>query len=281
MDEAPGRLPDFLIVGAMKAGTTSLAAWLAEHPDVHIPPQKEVGFFNEPYHWWLGVDWYRSQFAGAGAAAVVGDATPIMSNEIAVGHLAEVVPGARLVAVLRDPAERAYSHYWHIRAQGDERRSFLEAVAAEAADPPAARGAIPRDYVHRSRYGEQVGRLHAVFGPDQLLVLLFDELRDDPVATFGRVCRFIGVDDATVPAAVGTVHNPRPAARSTGLAARTRRRLSRLVGRRGSAEVTRQIGPGGYPPMTASERAAVLALVDADVRHLERLIGRDLSAWRS
>jgi hypothetical protein len=105
-----GRLPTFCIIGAMKAGTTSLAAWLDEHPDVHIAPQKETLFFNTPYNFWLGVDWYREQFAAAGDAHAVGDATPLMQNPLAVRHMADLLPDAKLVAILRNPVDRAYSH---------------------------------------------------------------------------------------------------------------------------------------------------------------------------
>src|SRR5947208_14127778 len=103
------RLPDFLIVGAMKAGTTSLAAWLRAHPDVFMPPQKEIHFFDA--QWERGVPWYADQFAGAPEGALVGEATPAyMVTTAFLDRMASVVPNARLLVVLREPVARAWSH---------------------------------------------------------------------------------------------------------------------------------------------------------------------------
>jgi hypothetical protein len=266
--ERSGRLPNVLLIGAMKAGTTSLAAWLDALPDVHVAPQKEVRFFNEPYHYWLGEPWYREQFMGAGAAVAIVDATPMMENPIAVDHAAELLPDARLVAVLRDPVERAYSHYWHIRSIGQERRSFARAIADERADPTAARGAVPRDYLWRSTYIEHLRHVEARFPRASMLVVLFDDLRDDPAALYRGVCRFIGIRD-DVPDEVGMVRNPRPE-RPARLRDSIARRLG--LGLRGSQ---------GYPSLDPRVRASLVAEFDGSIAALERWLDRDLSAWRS
>jgi hypothetical protein len=275
-------LPDFLLVGAMKAGTTSLATWLGAHPDVHIPPAKEVSFFNDPYHFWLGVDWYREQFAGAAGEAAVGDATPLMSNPVAVRHMADLLPDARIVAVLRHPVDRAWSHYCHLRALGHERRPFERAVADEerSASPPS--GAVPLDYLHRSTYLPQVERLQAAYPPDRLLLLLFDDLRDDPAATFARACRFLGVDDAVAPGAVGRVSDPRPAFRSPLLAAALRRPgvRRRLPGP--AVGVLERANRGRLrpnPPMDPATRRRLVERFRPEVEELAARLGRDLSAW--
>lgn len=263
-----GRLPNVLLVGAMKAGTTSLAAWLDAHPEVHVAPQKEVGFFSEPYHFWLGRSWYARQFAGAGDALAVVDATPIMQNSLALDHAAELLPDARLVAVLRDPVERAYSHYWHLRAIGDERRSFQRALADERRDPAAARGSPPRDYLWRSSYVDHLRDIDDRFPSASLHVVLFDDLRDDAVSAFREVVRFLGLRDE-VPEVVGDVRNPRPDV--------LRRRWPR---RRATAHSTRT-APGGYPPLAPADRAALAEELGDSITALERRLGRDLSAWRS
>ena len=101
-----GRLPAFLIVGAMRSGTTSLARYLASHPDVLFAPQKEVHFFDRNFH--RGVAWYASQFAGDPTLRLAGEATPsYMYDELAVERMSHTVPHAKLIAVLRDPTERA------------------------------------------------------------------------------------------------------------------------------------------------------------------------------
>src|SRR4051812_42429120 len=107
------RAPDFLIVGAAKAGTTSLAAYLAEHPDVFMARRKELHFFGREKEYRRGWEWYCSHFEGAGDARAVGEATPdYMWRERAVERIAQDLPKARIIATLRHPVDRAYSHYW-------------------------------------------------------------------------------------------------------------------------------------------------------------------------
>src|SRR4051812_32878203 len=209
-----GRLPTFLLVGAMKAGTTSLANWLGSHPEVYIPPMKETRYFNSPARFWLGEEWYRQQFAEAGDAVAVGDATPMMQNPVAVGHAARLLPEARLVALLRHPVDRAYSHYQHIRSIGSERRSFRAAARDELADPDRAPGIPPRDYVARSRYGDQLAGLEAAFSRQQLTIVLFDDLVERPEAVVAQVFAFLGADPEIAVPRVGVARDPRPGLRS-------------------------------------------------------------------
>jgi hypothetical protein len=283
-----GRLPTFAIVGAMKAGTTSLAAWLNRHPAVFVAPEKETRFFNDPQRWSRGVEWYAAQFAGAGdgagagfgEAVAVGDATPMMSNELAVSRMAELLPGLTVIVSLRNPADRAWSHYQHLRATGDERRRFEAAIAAERADPPGARGNPPRDYLHRSDYLPQVRRLLAHWGPGRVHAVLFDDLVRDPLGVAREVAAVIGVDPALVPADVGEVHDPRPSWRSARVEAAVRAREGRLppaVVRR--LRAWNAAPPRPYPAMPGAVRASLLAEWHDDLLALGEVIGRDLSAW--
>lgn len=277
-----GRLPTFCVIGAMKAGTTSLAAWLDEHPDVHIAPQKETLFFNTPYNFWLGVDWYREQFAGAGAARAVGDATPMMQNSLAVRHMADLLPEARLVAILRNPIDRAYSHYQHIRALGQERRSFREALAAERRDESGARGDPPRDYLQRGRYARQLTTVLDRYDRDQLLVVLFEDLRDRPQEVVREVLRHIGVDDTVALTGVGAAHDPRPGVRSPRLYAWGQGRVARrLPFARDAVERLNRKPKKPYPPVDPQLRADLVDEFADEVQQLQQLVGQDLSRWRN
>src|SRR5437879_3262477 len=101
---ATKRLPDLLIVGAMKAGTTSLAAWLRAHPQVFMTEEKELHFFDA--RWARGVDWYHEQFAAAPETVLAGEATPAyMVRPVFIERMASVVPGARLLVMLRNPVD--------------------------------------------------------------------------------------------------------------------------------------------------------------------------------
>jgi sulfotransferase family protein len=276
-----GRLPTFCVIGAMKAGTTSLAAWLDEHPDVHIAPQKETLYFNTPYNFWLGVDWYREQFAGAGAAHAVGDATPLMQNPLAVKHMADLLPDVSLVAILRNPIDRAYSHYQHIRALGQERRSFRQALADERHDEAGARGDPPRDYLQRGRYARQLHTVLDRYDRKQLLVVLFEELRDRPQEVVREVLRHIGVDDSVALTGVGVRHDPRPGVRSPWLYAVGQGRVGRRVPfARAVVERVNRKTKKPYPPIDAQLRADLVTELSDEVQQLEVLLGRDLSVWR-
>jgi hypothetical protein len=147
-----GRLPTFLVIGAMKAGTSTLARALAQHPQVFVPRAKEVHFFD--HHFGRGLDWYRAWFEEAGAVPAVGEASPTyMHNEGAWLRMARTLPDARLIAILRDPGDCAYSHYWHNVRWGREPLSFREALAAEfrrlLEAPPGRKGRYA--YVDRGR----------------------------------------------------------------------------------------------------------------------------------
>jgi len=130
---ALGRLPDFLVIGAMKCGTTSLYHYLREHPQVFMPQLKAPEFFAEASNWHRGVDWYRRQFAGAGAEVLaIGEASNVYTKYPRYmdvpARIAGHIPDARLIYVVRDPVERIRSHYRTRVAEGTESTPFDVAV---------------------------------------------------------------------------------------------------------------------------------------------------------
>src|SRR6266480_7948081 len=125
-------LPDFLILGAQKAGTTALYAYLRQHPEITGPSWKEVSFFDR--HYARGEAWYRGNFPNSLRARgkLVGEASPsYLFHPLAPERVAGLVPEAKLIALVRNPVDRAYSHYQHEVALGREPLSFEDAVAAE------------------------------------------------------------------------------------------------------------------------------------------------------
>lgn len=214
-----GRLPDFLIVGAGKAGTTSLAAWLRAHPQVFIPVEKELHYFDR--HWERGIDWYKAQFAEAAPDVRAGEATPeYMIHPAYIDRVAGVVPGARLIVMLRNPIDRARSQYDHMVARGDRAwepyrrfdgragpRSFAELVELELeVDPSDWRTAGM--CLARGRYIDQMRSISVHYPRDRIHVVLYDDLVDDPAAQFASVCRFLEVDERIRPAIVGRAFDP-------------------------------------------------------------------------
>lgn len=196
-------LPGFLVIGAQKAGTTALYAYLRWHPEITGPSWKEVSFFDR--HWWRGEAWYRGQFPLRPSGRLVGEASPsYLFHPLAPERARALVPEAKLVALLRDPVERAYSQYQHEVALGREPLSFEDALDAEeertrgeverlVADPHYfSRAWWDHTYAARGLYAEQLERWLAVYPREQLLVLTTDELGERTAKTYAAVLSFLG-----------------------------------------------------------------------------------------
>jgi hypothetical protein len=200
----PRSLPDAMIIGAMKCGTSSLHDYLTQHPGVIAPLRKEVHYFDSNYA--RGEGWYRANFGRVGEPGLNLDSSPYYLFHPGVPQRARaLVPRARLIVLLRDPVRRAYSHYWHQRDAGRETLSFEDAIAAEPdrlgdAEVRLALGEIQRSNAHqhfsylaRGRYAEQLQRWLVHYPREQLLVLRFEDLVADPMAVFGRSLGFCGL----------------------------------------------------------------------------------------
>jgi len=270
------RLPDFLIIGGQRCGTTSLTRWLAASDDVFIG-SKEVHFFDAKFD--RGADWYANLFRQAGDRQLAGEATPnYMFFPEVPARIAELLPRAKLIAILREPVSRAYSHYWMERSRGHENLTFAEAIEAEpsrtASDDLFSR-ARPA-YVARGHYLDQLRRVTARFRREQLFVLLFEELRDDPVRVYSDVCRFLGLPDDRLPDVVGSQENASSHARSRAL-----ERLARRSPRSLRRALTRMNRAHGYPPMDPAIRARLVEHFAEPNAALSSWLGRDLTAWNS
>jgi len=196
-------LPDFLILGAQKAGTTALYAYLRWHPEITGPSFKEVSFFDR--HYAKGERWYRAHMP-VRRRSLVGEASPsYLFHPLAPERVAGMLPAARLIALVRNPVDRAFSHYQHEVALGREPLSFEDAVDREDERMQGELERMLRDpsyfslawwnytYVARGRYAEQLERWFAAFPREQLLVLFTEELSADTAATYRRVLDFLGV----------------------------------------------------------------------------------------
>jgi hypothetical protein len=197
MKQGVPRLPTFLVIGAMKAGTTSLFHYLRCHPQIHMSETKEVMFFDPRHNWHRGVGWYTRQFVGAGPGVLaVGEASTSYTKYPEVDgvpeRIASILDDPRLVYVVRDPVERMRSHYLHNLATGMEWRPMDEAFDANPM------------YLNISRYALQLERYLARFPADRILVVDAHRLRDDRVETLRSIFDFLGVDPYRVPASVET-----------------------------------------------------------------------------
>ena len=192
-------LPNFLVIGALKAGTTSLYDYLKAHPQIFMPARKELRFFVEQKNWGLGRDWYESQFAGAEDALAVGEASPsytmVTSFPGVPARIAEMIPDARLVYILRHPVERMRSHFLQRVIDGTEDRRPDDAFLQDL------------DYLHTSRYAFQLEHYLEHFPAPHILLITSEDLRADRLRTLQRVFAFLGVDPSHVPATIGSEKN--------------------------------------------------------------------------
>jgi hypothetical protein len=290
MPDGP-RLPDFLIVGAAKCGTTSLASWLDAHPQGFIAPLKEVSYFALDHVYQRGPEWYATNFEQAGDARAVGEATPnYMFYPWSVERIARDLPAVRLIVCLRNPADRAYSHYLHWRDRlMFEHRSFARAIDEELA-AGASEAAIhqPRrkppyfGYVARGRYAEQLERLEAAFGRERLHVVLLDDMRADPAAAYAGVCRFLGLDDSFTPDFSSRENAYQRHRRDWLVRPFVRAGIMQRLPRATSERIVARFFPpvaGPVPPPDPGARGRLLDFFAPHNAALERWLGRDLSAW--
>jgi LPS sulfotransferase NodH len=200
-------LPSLLILGAQRSGSTSLFNYLVQHPDVLPPLGKEIHYFD--LHYQRGLNWYRGRFPYAhrlGGGTLTLDASPYyLLHPLAPERAARLVPGAKLVALLRNPVERALSHYQHEVRGGRESLPFERAIEQEAERLSGEEERLRSDpsyysfnhhrysYVRRGRYLEQLRRWVEHFPRSQLLVLQSERLFADPVGATATVHEFLGV----------------------------------------------------------------------------------------
>lgn len=289
-------LPNFIVIGAAKAGTTALYWYLADHPAVFMSPVKETNYFaygrdaqgrllyGDPSHHRFPITSrgeYEHLFAEAGAAAAVGEASPIyLECPQAAGRIRAALPEARLICVLRHPVDRAYSDYqMYLRSRGER----LDPVRDLTAQAEWARA--DSHWMRIGRYHGQLARYFELFPRGQIRVLLLDDFRPSPLGAMQGLYGFLGVDPAFVPD-FDTPHNVggMPANRwlegifSSGairsaLAPWIPKRAANWV-RRVRTRNMRQV-----PPLPVALREELTGHFQDDIARTSTLIGRDLDHW--
>jgi hypothetical protein len=301
-------MPDFIIIGAPKAGTTALHAALALHPDLHMSPVKEPKYFlcdgrppprgrnrgpgdaHSAREWIWRRERYEALFAGAPPGALRGETTTLyLYDRPAHDRIARAAPHARLIAVLRDPVDRAYSNWMHLWSDGLEPLSDFRA-AWEAEDARVRAGWAPFWHYRRlGRYGEQLAHLLERFPREHVHVLRYRDLADTPNAALDGVCRFLGVAPG-VAGAVGAENARsyvRPSTRATALSRAIRAGAS--LGSLAPPEAWRaasrpllhalQAGGARRPLLEPQVRQELIAGYADDIVTLERISGQPFADW--
>lgn len=252
-------LPTFVIAGAQKCGTSSLVATLRRHPQVHMSRPKELHYFDRNRD--KGLDHYASLFEPKGKQIAWGEASPTYIYEEVSRHaMCDGLPDAKFVVILRDPAKRAYSHFWHSKRLDFETvETFEEALdlEPERMQSDDRRHRMRFSYMDRGHYVDQVSDLVDRHGADKVQVLLLDDLASDRVPTLERLMTFIGVD----PSHASTI--------------KEQHTNKYRVGERGNQTVV------SYPPMPTETRARLVEHFQPWNDRLAAWLGRDLSAWNT
>ena len=299
MDANQKRMPNFLIVGAAKAGTTSLYEYLRQHPDIFMPEWKELSFFiGDPFgplHRVRKPAYYYKVFSMAKHHKAIGEAsTSYLYDRAAPGIIKSRLGTVQILIILRDPVAMSYSLYNHqSRKEGETMPDFESALAAEGKrreDPEFRKKCYGWHanyyYFQRGLYCEQVQRYLDTFGREHVKIFLFDELAQNAVQVAQEAYRFLGVDDAFVPDI--KVHNPAGGIvsiprfwRDTGLFLKTYQYVFSKNSIKKIPHLLRNISR--KPPASinaATERNLRKKYYD-DICCLEQLIGKDLSAWKN
>lgn len=195
-------LPDFVVIGGMKCGTTALWRYLRQHPGIHVPPnRKNLNFFLQQDNWSRGLDWYESFFAGSPSdVSAIGEvSTEYTKYPFFPGvpeKLSQVLPKAKLVYLVRHPIRRIVSQYLHLVNAGTETRTFDEAI----------RGGDPNPYLRYSQYYYQLEQFFPFFPQNAILVLTAEKLRREPALALDELARFVGAAPGWRPSEEIVVH---------------------------------------------------------------------------
>ena len=274
-------LPTFLVIGAYKAGTTSLYHYLRAHPQIFMTEAKETFYFTDrAYH--NGLAWYETQFDAAGDALARGEASTAYSAWPFFEHVPErahaLVPDAQLIYVMRHPIERLLSQYRFDARMWWDTRPIDEAVLDETR------------YVSRSRYAMQIEQWLPYYPLERMLFLTTEDLRDHRRRELQRVYDFLGVDADFVPRDVDREHNRREDIRTESETVRRLRgtalhravrgvvpkRVRHAVWRLGTAEKQPEVVAATISPAV---EAQLLDLLRDDLARLTGYVGSGFDAW--
>lgn len=272
-----GALPNLVVIGAMKCGTTSLHLLLDQHPDIAMSRRKEISFFSQGDDH-RGVPWYMSHFNRA--AAIRGESSPSYTKypqrDGVPARMHALLPDAKLIYILRDPIERTVSHYLHDYLRGREQRPLAEALRSFDDNP----------YLSASRYHMQLERYLQHYPRSQILILATEDLRDDAHLTLERVIEFLGVppyrfdvlSEANVAERrgrnnrLGRMLESRRAKRLGRRLPRPAVELAKFLNARLSKRVPR-------PALDDETRQAVTAFLSEDVGRLRSATGLAFDKW--
>lgn len=292
--------PDVYITGPGRSGTTSLYQYLIGHPEIFANEEKEHRYFDEtvprhaddPEALEAAREAYLDQFRDAEDHQLVVDGTPsYVYYRDALERIREVRPDAKFIVSYRDPVERTYSLYWLMVASGKEERDFLDAIEEGLEHDRQGRYDTERvKYIRNSRQGTQLERLYDLFGEEQVLVLLFTDLVEDPSSALVDVASFLDIDtEIARDLDTERTHNSTPGVPPNELARKIRssdaiQSIAQAVLPKSLREFLGNrvlLAERDKPPMDPEARRLLAETFAPEVRRVEELLGRELPELRA
>lgn len=274
--------PNFIFIGPDKTGSTWLWKMLRQHPEVYVSPAKDIYFFDRYYD--LGATWYESHFRGAEQKIAIGDLShDYLMSETACDRIRSDLPDVKLITMLRNPIDRAFSEYLYLRKHSliDGRATLREAALQF---PSIVQGGM---------YARHLGNYLRVFGHERLFIGDYEDIAIKPAELISRICTFLGVDSGFQFAGLQDVILPAAAARNAWLAKRAKGLAVRmrdlgfgnLVGmlkhsRMIQVLMYREYGARDKPKLTAEDAQWLWMTYMDDMEKLEALLQRSFRHWR-
>lgn len=280
----PFELPDFIIAGAQKCGTSTLHFALKKHPEVFMSSPKELNFFHVRQNYERGIEWYASFFKECHSNYIAGESTPeYFHYEQVPKRIANTLPNVKIIILLRNPVDRAYSNYWHSVRYGHESLRFEHAIQIEshriAKDP---RKKALHSYLYRGHYVQQIERYLQLFDRSRILIIIAEEYFLNPELILTQITDFLKItcDQEFLDSAKTVSRNVARLPRSR----RLQRHFPYLWEHfRFSARVLHKLNTKKvqYPSMSLETRKELLEYFSDDNSKLEKLLDRDLSIWNN
>lgn len=267
---SPLTSPDFFLAGFQKCATTWLHRSLREHPQIHVADPHMIHFFDINFH--LGPDWYHQFFSRRSEHQLLGDTTATYARDAnARNRIGQCAPDSKIILSVRNPIDRAVSHYLHERTKGKTNFSFNE--WRENYDCFCS-------WILPGLYAQHLEHFLKLFSQNQVLVLVADDFRDRPLESLRRLFDFLGVDREFRPSTIGQSINSTDEriANSHMMRHSQIQRIHRFIGAFfRTADIHQDLAPAQV--VSAEERAELADVFSADVKRLEELTGYSLNHW--
>ena len=286
---------NFIGIGATRCGTTWISKCLSEHPEICFSRRKEVKFFMDKYgNYEKGIKWYKKQFPQCGKNKIKGEFTPeyLYSTEVPQ-RIKECFPKTKLIICLRNPIERVYSNYFYQKNRG--KMASLSFEKAIAQNP---------DFIKSGFYYQQINEYLKLFPRNNILITIYEDIKKDPLSFIQKIYSFLGVDRRFVPKSINKIVNPTKEREFRYLLIslsiqKTKSFLRKNKLGRKLINLSKKIGVNRgivllekintkkekvklfvKPPMKPETRVYLQEIYKEDIKHLEKLLNRDLSFWK-